>query len=668
MFIYIAMLAYDTVLLLTMRKFQLYKEVEMYTETSSIGTAPSFSIPNERKETEVSQPLMDSIKRKVPKYSNNEKRSLASDEVKEDILPELDFYEFLDSLTEEDNILNKPVEPNEIKVWYEEREVMKTDLDFALESLEKLIGLNTVKTRIHEIVDFVQIQKERNRFGQRIEQQSLHMIFTGNPGTGKTTVARIVAKVLSHLDVVSKGHLVEVTREDLVAAHVGGTAEKTKAKVKEALGGVLFIDEAYALSRGSEQDFGKEAIDTLVREMEEHRGDLIVILAGYSNEMEEFLDANSGLKSRFPMTVEFEDYTMDEMMDIAKSTLVQKDFKLGSGAEEALKEVLESKQLVGRNDAGNGRLVRNVIEQAIRTQSKRLKSEEHKERHTYYLLKPCDFGLSEDKQAFDLEKKLESFVGNDKIKQHVRSLASNVKFQKMREEQGLPVKHQSLHMVFEGNPGTGKTSFARIIAELFKEMGVLKKGQLVEVDRSDLVAGYVGQTAVKTKKVIEKALGGILFIDEAYALASGGPNDFGQEAINTIVKAMDDYRENLIVIVAGYTKEMGEFFQANSGLHSRFPETFVFEDYSTDEMLEITSLMAENQGYKLTAAAKIELLNFYSSAQGKNDAGNGRLVRNVLEKAERNLAQRLATEVEVTREDLTTITDKDIIGNLSNAS
>ncbi|CAK6481429.1 AAA family ATPase [Peribacillus castrilensis] len=181
-------------------------------------------------------------------------------------------------------------------------------LDESLHELEKMTGLEPVKEKIKELTDMISLEKERNRIGQSLSNQSLHMMFTGNPGTGKTTVARIMAKILKAIGVISKGHLVEVTRQDLVGEYVGHTAPKTRRIIDKAIGGVLFIDEAYSLSRGSNDDFGKEAIDELVRGMEEHRSDLIVILAGYTKEMNEFLKTNSGLKSRMPNAIEFPDY------------------------------------------------------------------------------------------------------------------------------------------------------------------------------------------------------------------------------------------------------------------------------------------------------------------------------------------------------------------------
>ncbi len=223
---------------------------------------------------------------------------------------------------------------------------------------------------------------------------------------------------------------------------------------------------------------------------------------------------------------------------------------------------------------------------------------------------------------------------------------------KRREETGLPNADISLHMVFTGNPGTGKTMIARLMARVYRSLGILSKGQLVEVDRSGLVAGYVGQTAIKTSKVIEKALGGVLFIDEAYALNGKGDNDFGQEAIDTLLKAMEDHRDDLVVILAGYTKEMQLFLSANSGLASRFPNQIEFPDYTGAELYKILCSIARSKGYTLDAACELPLVTYFDRKQAEDAAtnGNGRMARNTLEKAILNQSKRLVADPDASLE------------------
>ena len=261
----------------------------------------------------------------------------------------------------------------------------------------------------------------------------------------------------------------------------------------------------------------------------------------------------------------------------------------------------------------------------------------------------------------DLKKELEGYIGLETVKKEVDSLINLVTIQKLRKENGLPVNDLSLHMVFSGNPGTGKTMIARLMARIYKSLGILSKGHLVEVDRSGLVAGYVGQTAIKTSEIIEKAKGGVLFIDEAYALTNRGGTDYGQEAVDTLLKAMEDNRDDLVVIVAGYIELMEEFVHSNPGLESRFNRFLHFPDYSVDEMMAIFDMRCSQNSYTLSDDARDllrSLLALYSlDVKG---FGNARGVRNLFERAVSAQANRLATDPEITKEDLMLLTADDI--------
>lgn len=261
----------------------------------------------------------------------------------------------------------------------------------------------------------------------------------------------------------------------------------------------------------------------------------------------------------------------------------------------------------------------------------------------------------------DLKKELDEYIGLESVKSELKNLINLVKNKQLREDYGLKSSDLSLHMVFSGNPGTGKTMVARLMARIYKSLGLLKKGQLIEVDRSGLVAGYVGQTAIKTKKVIDSALDGILFIDEAYALNSGKENDFGQEAINTLLKAMEDNRDRLVVIVAGYTDLMEKFVNSNPGLRSRFNRYLFFEDYSPEELLEIFLLRCNKSGYTLEEEAKPVLIDLFKKYSIYSEQfGNARGVRNIFERAVVAQANRLAEEDEINKEKLMLLTADDI--------
>jgi stage V sporulation protein K len=274
-------------------------------------------------------------------------------------------------------------------------------------------------------------------------------------------------------------------------------------------------------------------------------------------------------------------------------------------------------------------------------------------------------GSGEDqrqKNVREIMKELDSLVGLTGVKKLVREVHAFVEIQRRRQKEKLAAEPQVLHMVFKGNPGTGKTTVARIIGRLFKEAGVLPRGHLVEVERADLVGEYIGHTAQKTREQIKKALGGILFIDEAYSLARGGEKDFGREAIDALVKGMEDHKDNLILILAGYRQEMEWFMESNPGLRSRFPIHITFPDYTTPELLAIADLMLKKRQYHLTQGARDELRLILEESRSLHvHSGNARLVRNLIERAIRQQAVRLVRKSQVSREDLMTITREDIL-------
>lgn len=261
----------------------------------------------------------------------------------------------------------------------------------------------------------------------------------------------------------------------------------------------------------------------------------------------------------------------------------------------------------------------------------------------------------------DLQAELDSYIGLATVKEEVRNLINMASVYKLRRQHDLPTTDMSLHMVFTGNPGTGKTMMARMMARIYRSLGILSKGQLVEVDRSGLVAGYVGQTALKTQKVIEKAMGGVLFVDEAYALNGRSENDFGQEAIDTLLKAMEDHRDDLVVIVAGYTDLMDKFIHSNPGLESRFNRFLLFEDYSLDELVAIFKMRC-GKGYVLSPEAEPLVRDYIAEESAAGDSfGNARGVRNIFEHILVAQNNRLAKLDSVTRDDLMTLTADDVL-------
>ncbi len=402
--------------------------------------------------------------------------------------------------------------------------------------------------------------------------------------------------------------------------------------------------------------------------MWDDRDRLVVIVAGYTEEMKQFIDSNSGLKSRFTRYVHFPDYTPAELAEMFRMRARNNQFTLSPELDASLEKLMKEATRHKDKQFGNGRYVRNLFEASVERQAIRLSGKDSLTAEDMMTLTLADV----DQKASQLEDKevtleealaeLDSLIGMEEVKAEVRKIADFCKIAKEREEAGMKNATMSYHCVFTGNPGTGKTTVARVLAKVYKALGVLDKGQLVETDRSGLVAEYVGQTAVKTNRLIDDALGGVLFIDEAYTLVQGGPNDYGGEAIATLLKRMEDDRDRLIVIVAGYPDEMRQFIDANPGLQSRFTRYIHFPDYTTAELADMFRMYARRSHYELSEEMDKNLLAAMAFLTKNRDRnfGNGRYVRNLFEKAVEHQAGRLAALDTRTPEMLKTLELADI--------
>ena len=470
----------------------------------------------------------------------------------------------------------------------------------------------------------------------------------------------MLGKIYQELGLLTKGHVVEVDRSDLVAEYIGQTAPKTKDIIKKAKGGILFIDEAYALARKNDdsKDFGKESIEILLKEMSDGDGDLAIIVAGYPDEMNSFMESNPGLKSRFSMYYDFPDYTPQELMKITDYTSQKRAVVLNAEARDFMYKKLVDAYRDRDKTFGNARYVNKLIDDAKMNMGLRIMLNENPASLTKEDLSTihaedigkifapktrsiADIPVDEELLRSALAT-LHSMIGLGAVKTEIDELVKLVRFYK---EIGKDIRQSfSLHAVFTGNPGTGKTTVARLLAQIYKALGILERGNLVECDRQALVGGYVGQTAIKTNEVINKAMGGVLFVDEAYALSEGGENDFGKEAIEAILKRMEDERGEFVVIVAGYTDNMKRFLESNPGLSSRFDRTLFFDDYNAEQLYEIALRMLNSNSIKPNEQAR-EHLKAYLEFQYKTRNqyfGNARSVRKVVEEAIKNQHLRLA--------------------------
>lgn len=552
---------------------------------------------------------------------------------------------------------------------------MASELQRATSNLTNMIGLETIKQDVARLVDTLQVEILRRESGMPASNLVLHTVFTGPPGTGKTTVARLMGSIFRVLGLLEKGHVVDVDRAGLVAEHVGGTATKTAAQLESALDGILFIDEAYTLAKEG-NDFGAESIDTILKFMEDHRDRICIIAAGYPDQMRKFLESNPGLASRFNRTFVFADYTPGELMELFELFASEKQYRLTHEARDKLQRYFDFAYRSRDRSFGNGRFVRNTLQEIVGHQSRRIigrvagaeTAAEKQDLLSTLELQDIEAALDDafedsdhDEDLGDILAELNGLVGLERVKQDCADLMALIQTNRQRKEIGLPAESVSLHAVFEGPPGTGKTTVARLLGRIYRKLGVLAKGHVIEVDRAALVAGYVGQTAIRTNEVIDRARDGILFIDEAYSLMGGG-NDFGQEAVDTLLKRMEDERNRLCVIVAGYPEEMKRFIASNPGLESRFNNTMRFDDYDPLALSTIYRLLMDRAGYTHTEDA-VRLVDDHlavAHATRTRSFGNGRYVRNVCEGIRKAQARRLASLTEIDQDALRTVTADDV--------
>ena len=528
------------------------------------------------------------------------------------------------------------------------------------DELNKLIGLDIVKKQIERVIASDIVEKERmKRKGKDYRTCSMNMIFGGNPGSAKTTVAKLFAGIAKEKGILKSGAFVERGGMDLDGL---GCVMAIREAFLAAKGGVLFIDEAYAM-------VSDRAVTVLIQEMENRRDDVIVILAGYNERMRDFMKINEGLKSRIPHWIDFPDYTADELTDIFKLMIGERGFTVTKDAIKEAHYIFEKARNI--DNFGNGRYVRNLIDRISQNQAVRLLSDGRDagilNKNELFLITQNDIsmleeGMKKERMPGTAKKELDNMIGLINVKKIIHKAIAYYKLNKLCIDRGIYTEKASLHMVFTGNPGTAKTSVARLFAEIMKDEKVLSTGAFVEVGRADIVGDHVGATAPLVKRKFKEAQGGVLFLDEAYSLCDGYENSFGDEAINTLVQEMENHRDDVIVIFAGYTDKMQKFLDRNPGMLSRIAFRVEFEDYTTDELCDIAKLMISEKKMTITDAAMKKIRKSFDIAHMENDYGNGRFVRKTLEEAQMNLAERLLqyNEPEITKEMITTIEECDI--------
>lgn len=507
-------------------------------------------------------------------------------------------------------------------------------LDDTIAKLNALVGMAPVKQAFQELYYQARAREQDRKLGKKGVPLRLNMAFVGNPGTGKTTVAQLAAQLLHAMGLIQRPKLVSAKPADLISPWVGQTAIQTRNICRSAYGGVLFIDEAYTLTYDSKSKTAmsstdkttSQCVNTLLQEMEENAHQLVVIFAGYADAMERFLDSNEGLRSRVTRTIRFPDYTEEELLEIFERLCQQEGFTV----EEDAREILRARILLekSKEDFGNARSVENIFQN--------IRGEWQKDPGSGRVFTQAHFrGTMPEPKHSDIT----SMIGLDGIKKQLEQFKSRVRYLKTMERNGVKVPPMNLHMLFTGNPGTGKTTVAEAIANDLYEAGVLKSDRCVCVEARDLI-GDRSDALQRTERELRRAVGGVLFLDEAYALTEYDAWNVGKEVVASLIVAMEKHRGELVVILAGYPENMRAFLEVNPGLASRIGFTFHFRDYTVDELTDMFLSKMRKYGYVLAEGAADRVKELMEYFHVIPNFGNGRFVDKAIDLVITRRAQR----------------------------
>lgn len=497
-----------------------------------------------------------------------------------------------------------------------------------LADLDNYIGLQTVKDEIKAIVRNVKMRKES---GVKEKLLKDHFIFTGNPGTGKTTFARIFGEVLNAVGALPTGQFVEVSAKDLIGRYLGDTEEKVKEYVNKAMGGVLFIDEAYALNQstgGAEGgSFGMDAVNTLITLLENRKGEFVCVMAGYTKEMNEFMRMNPGIPSRCNVIIEFPDYNARELEQLFRMMLTRNaectEFSLDSKAEEMLPKVFDRMYLKRSETFGNAREVRNLFDLAVKRHRLR-NAADNVFSYADIVGEDAIEGISVD----EIMKELDGFVGMNSVKSAIRRIAKEVAVQQQLIEMGeVSEGLNRYNFIITGNPGTGKTTVARTFGKIFKALGVTSTDHVTEKVPKDIISKYVNESDKLMNDAVNEAMGGVLFLDEAYDLepmdeAGHSTSSEGKKAVQTLLTRMENDAGKFVVICAGYPKQMNDWLGSNDGLKRRFSHFIHIDDYTAEELMEIYERAAKTRRYNFQLAneeVRMKVLNMFRGMVAMKD-------------------------------------------------
>lgn len=510
--------------------------------------------------------------------------------------------------------------------------------DDLLGELNSLVGLESVKNTFIKLIkeQFVDNKRQtKDKTNQTQKEKSYHMLFMGNPGTGKTRAARMVANILFSAGVIKSNKLIDAKPSDFISQYQNCTANKTKNKLAEAYDGVLFIDEAYALCNGTHA--AEDALAEIIKAMTEDSHRLVIIFAGYEEELERLDKQNVGFHGRIGYRLHFDDYELPELHEMFMLKCKSEGYEVEETALDVLDDCIMAKK--ANVHFANGRDIDRLFEEVkealaieqydnLRTNPEASTKRVFAKNHFASLLPPKD------------ELKIDDLIGLSKVKSAIDDFKVQVEYQRFLEARGNEDENdQFMHMLFVGNPGTGKTTVAKLLAQDLYTIGVLKNNRTLIVTQKDILKGYPSNSiAENVTSLVNKAKGGILFIDEAYFIAEMG--DAGHTIIETLLPLMEERKKDTIIVFAGYENKMRSVFAMNPGLQSRIGYTFYFEDYTPAELTEMFENVMDSRGYIVAPAAlkKVQkLMDYYSEA---DDFGNGRFVDKVISVTKKKRARR----------------------------
>ncbi len=531
-----------------------------------------------------------------------------------------------------------------------------------IKEFDRYVGVDEIKNAVMTIATGIENDVRAGREPKVMH----HYRFLGNPGTGKTTMARLFADALNALGALPVGHLVEVSKDDLVSGFVGDTSSKVVASFKKAMGGVLFIDEAYQLGNDSH---GKDAIDTLLALAENNLGKIVVIIAGYSKEMNEFVTLNSGIASRFDTTINFPDYTADELTEIFRRMVRNSPdgITLDEEVEKNIGNIFNRMYLTRTATFGNAREVRSLFIKAVERMNMRLK--ENPSAPRVMTMRDIEGDNKPAGTVEDILAELDDMTGMASVKDQLRRIARTVQLNRRRALTGrASSKVDNIHIAITGNPGTGKTEIAKRLGRIFKAMGVLSKGHVVERERKTLLDSYSNSAGANMDKAVDEAIGGVLFIDEAYNLIPmNNPADRdadGSAAVEALMTRMSNDAGKFVTVIAGYKVEIDEFIaNANPGLARRFTHRIHLNDYSVADLKEIFLRKAKGENFTLTPEADALLekkIQELVTMKDKNFGNAGTVIKLFNETLERQSDRLGETMDELTDDQLFTIEASDI--------